>query len=76
MHELCTKSNLAKSLNLLFFCFRILMTEMKNSDLLPYYGDIGDAGIGKIAQMPLNFNLAKDNFDQNNLAKNVSNENN
>ena len=51
------------------------MTEMKNSensDLLPYYGDIGDAGIGKIAQMPLNFNLAKDNFDQNNLAKNVS----
>merc|ERR1712150_358954 len=44
---------------------------MKNSDLLPYYGDIGDAGIGKIAQMPLNFNLAKDNFDQNNLAKNL-----
>merc|ERR1712223_738446 len=50
---------------------KILMTEMKNSDLLPYYGDIGDAGIGKIAQMPLNFNLAKDNFDQNNLAKNL-----
>lgn len=49
---------------------KILMTEMKDSnDLLPYYGDVADrAGIGKIAQMPLNFNLAKDDF-KNNFAK-------
>ena len=48
------------------------MTEMKDSnDLLPYYGDIADnAGIGKIAQMPLNFNLAKDDF-KNNFAETV-----
>jgi glycosidase len=46
---------------------KILMTEMKDAnDLLPYYGDIADnAGIGKIAQMPLNFNLAKDDFKNN-----------
>ena len=48
------------------------MTEMKDSnDLLPYYGDIADnAGIGKIVQMPLNFNLAKDDF-KNNFAETV-----
>jgi glycosidase len=49
---------------------KILMVETKDSnDVLPYYGDMADdAGIGKIgkiAQMPLNFNLAKDDFKNN-----------
>ena len=43
------------------------MVETKDSnDVLPYYGDMADdAGIGKIVQMPLNFNLAKEDFKSN-----------
>jgi len=43
------------------------MVETKDSnDVLPYYGGIADdAGIGKIVQMPLNFNLAKEDFKSN-----------
>jgi len=46
---------------------KILMVETKDSnDVLPYYGGMADdAGIGKIVQMPLNFNLAKEDFKSN-----------
>ena len=49
------------------------MVETKDSyDVLPYYGGMADdAGIGKIVQMPLNFNLAKEDFN-NNFADAVS----